>query len=75
MRYETDQQRFVIVLGGSADRIADDPAVTVLDRVDRVILAETSYRTARELRHTSDVIVHCYEREGDARRVFELFLP
>lgn len=73
MHHPADQQRFLIVLGGWVDRVVEDPAVTVLDRIDRVVLAETSYRAASRLRRSSDVLIHCYEREGDARRVFGLF--
>lgn len=69
---DTDQ-RYVIVYGGAADRVADESALRVLDRADRVVLAETRYWTAVQLRGRSDVVIHAYEREGDARRVFELF--
>lgn len=73
MIYQTDQQRFLIVLGEAADRVSDDPAVKILDRAEHVVLAETSYRTALQLRQVSSLVVHSYEREGDARRVFGLF--
>ncbi len=66
-------QRYVIVYGGSADRVVDELAVRVLDRVDRVVLAETRYWTAVQLGKMSDVIIRCYETEADARRVFGLF--
>jgi len=65
--------RFVIIYGDSADRVADEVAVRVLDRVDRVVLAETRYWTTVEVGNMSDVIIRCYEREEDARRVFGLF--
>lgn len=73
MRYETDQQRFVIALGEAADRVTDDPGVKILERANHVVLAETSYRIALELRHGSDMVIHTYEHEADARRVFGLF--
>lgn len=73
MRYETDQQRFLIVLGEAVDQVTDDPAVRVLERGNHVVLAETSYRIALELRRGSDLIIHSYEHEADARRVFGLF--
>lgn len=73
MHYETDQPRFLIVLGESADLVTDDLEVRILDRVDRVVLVETTYQSSLQLRRSSDVIIHCYEREGDARRVFGLF--
>ncbi len=73
MRYETDQQRFVIALGEAADRVTDDLGVKILERANHVVLAETSYRIALELRHGSDMVIHTYEREADARRVFGLF--
>ena len=78
MHYETDQQRFLIVLGGSADRVADTPAVTILDRVGDVVLVETTYWTSVHLRRSyspPDLTIYCYERQGDARRVFELLRP
>jgi len=73
MRDETDQRRFLVVIGESADRLTDDPDVMILDRLDRVVLLETSYWTAIQIRHRSDVITHGYERQEDARRVFGLF--
>ncbi len=74
MHYEADQARFLIVLGESAELVIDDdPAITILDHVDRVVLAETSYLYAAQLRHRSGLTIHSYEREEDARRVFSLF--
>jgi hypothetical protein len=72
MHYETDR-RFVIIYGDTADRVADEVGITVLDRVDRVVLAETRYWTAVQVGNMSDVIIRCYDREEDARRVFGLF--
>lgn len=69
-----DQQRFVLAVGDTVDRVAEDSEVRVLNRLDRVVLIETSYRIAVQLRHTPDVIIHIFERETDARRVFGLFL-
>ncbi|HZD80628.1 MAG TPA: hypothetical protein VE646_11390 [Actinomycetota bacterium] len=74
MRTFTDQQRYVVVLGDAADEVSEAPTVTVLDRLDRVVLLEASYRTAVELRHRDGVIIHIYERERDARRAFGLFV-
>jgi len=67
----TDQQRFVLAVGDTADRVAEDAAVKVLSRLDRVVLVEASYRTAAQFRHTPGV--HIFERETDARRAFGLF--
>lgn len=75
MRTFTDQQRFVVALGDAADRVSEEPSVRVLDRLNRVVLVEAPYQTAVELRHWDDVVVHIYEREGDARRAFGLFKP
>lgn len=77
MHYETDQQRFLIVLGGSADSVADSPTVTILARAGEVVLAETTYRTSVQLRHSSapDLTIYSYERHRDARRVFDLLRP
>jgi len=76
MDSQTDQQRFLVVVGEAADLVViDDPDVRILDRTDNVVLAETSYRIARQLRHGSGLVIHSYEREGDARRVFGLFRP
>jgi len=66
-----DQQRFVLAVGDTADRVAEDAAVKVLSRLDRVVLVEASYRTAAQFRHTPGV--HIFERETDARRAFGLF--
>lgn len=68
-----DQQRFVLAVGDTVDRVAEDSEVRVLNRLDRVVLIETSYRIAVQLRHMPDVIIHIFERETDARRVFGLF--
>ncbi len=73
MKSFTDQQRFVLAVGDAADQIAEDSAVKVLDRLDRVVLAEASYRTVVDLRNTAGVVIHIFEREADARRVFKLF--
>ncbi len=75
MKTFTDQQRFVLVVGDTADQVAELPAVTVLDRVDRVLLVEAGYRTVLDIRDTAGVITHVFERESDARRVFGLFRP
>ncbi len=73
MKSFTDQQRFVLAVGEAADQIAEDSAVKVLDRLDRVVLAEASYRRVVDLRNTAGVVIHIFEREADARRVFKLF--
>jgi len=69
----TDQQRFVLAVGDAVDSIAEDSAVIVLDRLDRVVLVETSYGSAVQIRHTPGVITHIFEREAEARRAFGLF--
>jgi hypothetical protein len=70
-----DQQRFVLAVGDTVDGVAEDAGVKVLNRLERVVLIETSYRIAVQLRHTPDVIIHIFERETDARRAFGLFQP
>jgi hypothetical protein len=69
----TDQQRFVLAVGDTVDDVAEDSAVIVLDRLDRVVLIETSYGTASQIRRTPGVIIHIFERETEARRAFGLF--
>ena len=69
----TDQHRFVLAVGDAVDSIAEDSAVIVLDRLDRVVLVETSYGSAVQIRHTPGVIIHIFEREAEARRAFGLF--
>jgi len=73
MKSFTDQQRFVLAVGDAADHIAEDSAVTVLGRLDRVVLVEASYRTVLDIRDTAGVVIHIFEREADARRAFGLF--
>jgi hypothetical protein len=73
MRSFNDQQRFVLAVGAAVERVADVPAVTLLARLDHVVLVETSYRTAIDIRDTADVIIRIFDREADARRAFELF--
>jgi len=73
MKSFTDQQRFVLAVGDMVDDVAEDSAVIVLDRLDRVVLIETSYGTAVQIRHAPGVIIHIFERETDARRAFGLF--
>jgi len=73
MKSFTDQQRFVLAVGDTVDDVAEDSAVIVLDRLDRVVLIETSYGTAVQIRHTPGLIIHIFERESEARRAFGLF--
>ncbi len=73
MRYLTDQQRFVLAVGDAANLIVEDAAVRVLERLDRVVLVEANYRTVVDIRNTAGVVVHIFESEADARRVFNLF--
>jgi len=73
MQSFTDQQRFVLAVGDAADAVAEDSSVIVLDRLDRVVLIETSYGTAVQIRHTHSGIIHVFEHETEARRAFELF--
>lgn len=73
MRSFNDQQRFVLAIGAAVERVAEVPAVTVLARLDRVVLVETSYRTALDIRDTADAIIRIFDSEADARRAFELF--
>lgn len=73
MQHRLDQQRFVVIYGEDADTVAEDPTVLVLDRAERVVLVETTYRGASLMRHRPDLCVRAYERETDARRVFDLF--
>lgn len=69
----TDQQRFVLAVGDAVDSVAEDSAVVVIDRLDRVVLIETSYGNAVQIRHTPGVTIHIFEREAEARRAFGLF--
>jgi hypothetical protein len=73
MKSFTDQQRFVLAVGDAVPRIADGFGVKVLDRLDRVVLVEASYRTVLEIRRIAGMVIHVFEREADARRVFKLF--
>jgi hypothetical protein len=73
MKSFTDQQRFVLALGDAAGHIADSSGVRVLDRLDRVVLVETSYRMVQDFRNIVGIVIHVFEREADARRVFNLF--
>lgn len=73
MKSFIDQQRFILAVGDTADRVADDSAVTVLGRLDRVVLVEASYRTALDIRDTAGAFIHIFEREAEARRAFGLF--
>lgn len=74
MQSHLDQQRFVVVYGEEADAVAeDDPTVVILDRADRVVLVEATHQSATQMRRRPDLCVRAYERENDARRVFDLF--
>ena len=68
-----DRQRFVLLVGDAADRVAEDSAVKVLNRLNRVVLIETSYEKAVQVRHTPELVVHIFEHEPEARRAYELF--
>ncbi len=69
----TDQQRFVLALGDAGGHIADSSGVRVLDRLDRVVLVEASYQMMLDIRKIAGMVIHVFERESDARRVFKLF--
>src|SRR6266508_1802436 len=66
----TDQQMFVLAVGYAVDTVAEDSAVVVIDGHDRVVLIETSYANAVQIRHTPGVTIHIFEREAEARRAF-----
>jgi hypothetical protein len=73
MGFPTDQPRFVLAVGDATDQIAEDPATTVLERLDRVVLVAASRSRALDIRQTAGPVVHIYKRESDARRAFRLF--
>lgn len=73
MKSFTDQQRFVLAVGDAVPRIAEAFSVKVLEMLDRVVLVQTNYGTVAGIRSIAGVVVHVFEREADARRVFKLF--
>lgn len=75
MQYFMDQQRFILAVGDTADRVAEHSGVKLLSRLDRVVLVQANHGMAIQLRKTPGLIVHIFERETDARRAFGLFQP
>jgi hypothetical protein len=67
-------QRFVLAVGDKVDSVAEEPGVTVIDGVDRVVLVEASDLATIRLRRAGLVDVYVFESEADARRAFALFL-
>jgi hypothetical protein len=73
MAIPRDHQRYVLAVGDASDEVAAHDDVALIQRLDRVVLVETSMSTAAELRRAFGPHVHVYESEKAARAALALF--
>ena len=68
--------RFLLVVG-DVDDVAEDAEITILERLNSVVLGEATYEAVEGLRGAPDgapdVFIRIFEHEEDARRAFDLF--
>jgi hypothetical protein len=73
MAISRNEQRYVLAVGDASDEVAGHDGVTLIQRLDHVVLVETSLSTATELRRACRPHVHVYESEEAARAALALF--
>ena len=73
MAIPRSQQRYVLAVGDAADEVAGHDGVALIQRLDHVVLVETSLSTAAELRKACRPHVHVYDSEKAARAALSLF--
>ncbi len=73
MAISRNEQRYVLAVGDASDEVARHDGVALIQRLDRVVLVETSLSTAAELREACRPHVHVYESEEAARAALALF--
>jgi len=73
MAISRNPQRYVLAVGDASDEVGKHDDVALIQRLDRVVLVETSLSTATELRKAYRPHVHVYESEEAARAALALF--
>lgn len=73
MAISRDEQRYVLAVGDASDEVVTHAGVAVIERLDHVVLVETSLSTAAELRAAGWPHVHIYASEKAARAALALF--
>jgi hypothetical protein len=73
MAISRNELRYVLAVGDASDEVAGHDGVAVIQRLDRVVLVETSASTAAELRRAGRPHVHVYDSEKAARAALGLF--
>lgn len=73
MATPTDPQRYVLVVGDASSEVASLDGVAVIQRLDQVVLVETSLSTATALRAVAKPHVHVYSSKKAARAALDLF--
>ncbi|HSJ50744.1 MAG TPA: hypothetical protein VLA90_05590 [Actinomycetota bacterium] len=73
MATSTDPQRYVLVVGDASSEVASLDGVSVIQKLDHVVLVETSLSTARVLRDAARPHVHVYSSKKAARAALDLF--
>ncbi|HEX6331712.1 MAG TPA: hypothetical protein VF129_10565 [Actinomycetota bacterium] len=73
MATSTDPQRYVLVVGEASSEVASLEGVEVIQRLDHVVLVETSLSTATVLRTAAKPHVHVYSSKRAARAALDLF--
>jgi hypothetical protein len=65
--------RFVLVVGDASNDVTSQGDVAVIERLDHVVLVETSMSTAAVMRRAGRPHVHVYSSERAARAALALF--
>jgi hypothetical protein len=73
MATPNDPQRYVLVVGDASSEVASLDGVAVIQRLDQVVLVETSLTTATVLRKVAKPHVHVYSSKKAARAALDLF--
>jgi hypothetical protein len=72
MASATLPQRFVLVVG-DVDDVAENAEITIVERLNTVVLGEATYEAVAGLRGAPAVFIRIFHYEEDARRAFDLF--
>ena len=77
MRTLTDQERWVLAVGGVVERIVDltraEREAEIIDRLPNAVLVRTTHRAASELGRTPNAIIRVFDTEAAGRRALGLF--
>lgn len=68
-----NERRYVLAVGDVSHEVASHGGVALIQRLDHVVLVETSLSMAAELRRAGRPHVHIYKSEKAARAALALF--